>query len=321
MRQTAINHIYELAKRDPRVVFIGSDLSPGLLKQMQQEMPERFFMEGVSEANVIGMAAGLAMDGYIPYVNTIATFLTRRCFDQLAIDVCHENLPVRLIANGGGVVYAPLGPTHLAFEDMAILRALPHMTICAPVDAREMKDLMDASLDWQGPLYVRIAKGGDPVVSSAEPAFAIGKAIEMRQGGDVAIVATGVMTTRALKAAEELATEGISCSVLHMHTVKPLDEAAVLRAIRGAHLVVSAEEHTIIGGLGSAVAELLAERGAGPRLLRLGLRDAFPTGYGSQDNVMGLNGLQPQQVADSIRAALAGANLPALTAKKAGHGG
>jgi transketolase len=321
MRQTAINHIYDLARRDPRVVFIGSDLSPGLLKQMQQEMPERFFMEGVSEANVIGMAAGLAMDGYIPYVNTIATFLTRRCFDQLAIDVCHENLPVRLIANGGGVVYAPLGPTHLAFEDMSILRALPHMTICAPVDAREMKDLMEASLDWQGPLYVRIAKGGDPVVSSVERGFAIGKAIEMRAGNDVAIVSTGVMTTRALAAAESLAAEGVSCSVLHMHTVKPLDGAAVLRAIRGTNLVVSAEEHTILGGLGSAVAELLAERGAGPRLLRLGLKDAFPVGYGNQDYVMGLNGLQPQQVAASIRAALDGANVPAVTPKIAGHGG
>jgi transketolase len=321
MRQTAINHIYELAKRDPRVVFIGSDLSPGLLKQMKEEMPDRFFMEGVSEANVVGMAAGLAMDGYIPYVNTIATFLTRRCFDQLAIDVCHENLPVRLIANGGGVVYAPLGPTHLAFEDMALLRALPNMAICAPVDAREMRDLMDASLDWAGPLYVRIAKGGDPIVSTAERGFAIGTAIEMRQGSDVAIVSTGVMTTRALTAAEALSAEGISCSVLHMHTVKPLDEAAVLRAVGGTDLVVSAEEHTILGGLGSAIAELLAERGAGPRLLRLGLADAFPTGYGNQDHVLGLNGLQPHQVANSIRAALNAANLATVAPKKAGHGG
>ena len=125
MRQTAINAVYALAQRDPRVTFIGSDLSPGLLDAMKHAYPDRFYMEGVSEAHVIGMAAGMAMEGYMPFVNTIATFLTRRCFDQVAIDVCLENLPVRLLANGGGVVYAPLGPTHLAHEDIALLRACP----------------------------------------------------------------------------------------------------------------------------------------------------------------------------------------------------
>ena len=123
MRRTCLDMVYELAKRDPRVVFIGSDLGPGVLDQMKTEMPDRFFMEGVQEQHIVGMAAGMAMEGYIPYVNTIATFLTRRCFEQLAIDLCLHNLPVRLIANGGGLVYAPLGPTHLAIEDMEIGRA------------------------------------------------------------------------------------------------------------------------------------------------------------------------------------------------------
>ena len=135
MRMTCLNMIHTLAKRDPRPVFIGSDLSPGLLGAMQSEMPERYYMEGITEANVIGMAAGMAMDGYMPYVNTIATFITRRCYEQVAVDLCLHNLPVRLIGNGGGLVYAPLGPTHLAIEDIAIMRVLPNMAVVAVCDA------------------------------------------------------------------------------------------------------------------------------------------------------------------------------------------
>src|SRR5262245_17908923 len=181
MRNTCLNMVYELAKRDARTVFIGSDLSPGLLADMKRDMPERYYMEGVTEANVIGMAAGLAMDGYIPYVNTIATFITRRCYEQVAVDLCLHDLPVRLIGNGGGLVYAPLGPTHLAIEDLAIMRALPNMTVVAVCDADEMVRFMNCSLEWPHPVYVRLAKDGDPVVSRAEAGFEIGKAIVMRR--------------------------------------------------------------------------------------------------------------------------------------------
>jgi transketolase len=306
MRQVAINMVETLARQDDRVVFIGSDLGPGVLKTMKADMPERFFMEGVAEQHIIGMAAGMAMEGYIPYINTIATFLTRRCFDQLAIDVCLENLPVRLIASGGGLVYAPLGPTHLAFEDMGILRTLPNMAIVAPVDAAEMERLMLASLAWPGPLYIRLAKGGDPVVSTAEAGFTIGKAIPMRAGSQVTLIGTGIATTRALAAAEQLETQGISAAVLHMHTVKPLDEAAVLAAARDTGLIVTVEEHTRIGGLGSAVAELLAETAGAPRLLRLALPDAFPEGYGSQDNLLALAGLTADGIAVSVTRSLKG---------------
>src|SRR5580693_2234980 len=181
MRQTCLNMVYDLAKRDKRVLFIGSDLSPGLLGDMKKEMPERYYMEGIAEANVIGMAAGLAMDGFIPYVNTIATFITRRCYEQVAVDLCLHDLPVRLIGNGGGLVYAPLGPTHLAIEDIAIMRALPNMTVVAVCDAEEMTAFMQCSLDWPHPIYIRLAKGGDPIVSRREDGFAIGKAIVMRE--------------------------------------------------------------------------------------------------------------------------------------------
>src|SRR5712672_1893472 len=291
MRPACINKVFDLAKRDPRVVYIGSDLSPDLTRRMNTEMPGRAFMEGVSEAHVIGMAAGLAMEGFIPFVHTIATFITRRCYEQVAVDLCLHNLPVRLIGNGGGLVYAPLGPTHLAIEDIAIMRALPNMTVVSVCDADEMKRFMDQTLDWPGPIYIRLAKGYDPIVSRPELDFTIGKAIVMREAGAgrrrALLVATGVATTRALAAADALAADGIECTIMHIHTVKPLDTETLLRHAREADLVVTVEEHTVLGGLGSAVTDALVENlpGAVPVLKRLGIPDAFAKKYGSQDDL------------------------------------
>ena len=305
MRQTCLEMVHELAKADPRVLFVGSDLGAGALQKMKEQMPDRFVMEGISEQNLVGMAAGLAMSGFVPYVNTIATFLTRRCFEQVAVDLCLHALPVRLIASGGGVVYAPLGPTHMAIEDMAIMRALPNMTVVAPVDAREMARLMAASLDWKGPIYIRVAKGGDPVVSREELGFSIGAAIPMRAGGEVAILSTGVMTGRALAAAELLASEGIDAGVLHLHTVKPIDRAAVLAWASRVRLLVTLEEHVLTGGLGSAVLETLSDgMDRLPKVRRLGLPDAFTENYGSQDELLEHFGLQPAQIAAAVRDAL-----------------
>src|SRR4249920_1553957 len=263
MRQTCLNMVYDLAKRDERVVFVGSDLSPGLLGDMKRDMPERWYMEGITEQNLIGMSAGLAKEGYIPYVNTIATFITRRCYEQVAVDLCLHDLPVRLIGNGGGYVYAPLGPTHQAIEDIAIMRALPRMTVTAVCDAEEMTRLMDATLDWPHPIYIRLGKGGDPVISKPERGFAIGKAIDMfeaEQGAsDVLLVTTGVATTQALKAAGALAADGIRCRLLHAHTIKPLDSDTIVDAATTSRLVVTVEEHSVVGGLGSAVLEALSD--------------------------------------------------------------
>lgn len=307
MRATCLNMVHALAKRDPRVLYIGSDPGAGTLNAMKAEFPERFFIEGISEANVIGMAAGLAMEGYVPYVNTIATFLTRRCYDQIAIDLCLHKLPVRLAANGGGVVYAPLGPTHQAIEDIAIMRALPDMTVVAVSDAEEMKRFMDQSLDWPGPIYIRFGKGNDPVVSRPENGFSIGKAILMREPGDALIVSTGVMTSRALAAAEALDGDGIGCGVLHMHTVKPLDAEALVRLAREVRLVVTVEEHTRIGGLGSAVLETLSDVPGlrMPTVVRLGIPDVFSHKYGSQDDLLRLYGLDAGSIAGTVRATLA----------------
>ncbi len=288
MRATALECIQEQAGKDDRVIFIGSDLGKGTAETFREAYPDRFFMEGISEANLIGMAAGFAFEGKVPYVNTIATFLTRRCLEQVAVDLCLHNLNVRLIANGGGMVYAPLGPTHLAVEDIALMRALPNMTVIAPADADEMRRLIPLTVDHEGPMYIRLAKGYDPIVSRDDIPFEIGKALRMKQGEDAEIVSTGITLGPALEAAKVLDGSGISTGVLHVPTIKPLDEAAILASAAEVKAIVTVEEHTVIGGLGSAVAEVLAEAELGHpvRFKRIGLPDVFPDQYGSQASLM-----------------------------------
>jgi len=306
MRRVCLNKVHELARRDERVLYIGSDPAPGTLEDMEIEFPDRVFIEGIAEAHVIGMAAGLAMEGYVPFVNTIATFLTRRCYEQIAVDLCVHNLPVRLIANGGGMVYSPLGPTHEAIEDIAIMRSLPNMTVVCVSDKEEMAVMMEETLDWPGPIYIRLGKGGDPIVSSSKDNFKLGKAIIKRPGKDVVITTTGIMVKRCLDAAEILSNQGISCSVMHLPTVKPLDVDAIVTAIDGARLLVSVEEHLLAGGLGSYIIESLVDRDGLtlPKVKRLGLRDQFATHYGTQDQHLQFNGLDAEGIAKSIKSAL-----------------
>ncbi|NEO82882.1 MAG: transketolase [Spirulina sp. SIO3F2] len=287
MRRTALNSVYELAQTDDRIVFIGSDLGPGVLAEMKQAMPERFFMEGVSEQHIVGMAAGLAMEGFIPYVNTIATFLTRRCYEQVALDLCLQDLPVRLIANGGGVVYAPLGPTHLAVEDISLFRSLPNMTILSPCDAQEMGHLMQQTVDWSHPIYIRLAKGGDKIVSRADSKPEIGKAELLREPGNGLFVTTGVMAQLALEAAEQLEKDGIGCGVLHLHTVKPLDGESLSQWLPQARHIITVEEHTLIGGLGSALLEFCSDHlpAQTSKIRRVGIPDHFADRYGSQTSL------------------------------------
>ena len=301
MRQTAIQMVHELAKRDPRVLFLGSDLGPGILEAMRLEFPERYFMEGVSEANFIGMSAGLAMEGYIPYLNTIAPFFTRRAYEQIAVDLCLHHLPVRMLSSGGGLVYAPLGPTHLATEDIAILRALPRMTILAPADATEMRRMMPLTVDHPGPIYIRLGKGGDPIVTNDEP-FAIGKIFPMRAGRDAVIISTGVMLKRALDASEALRVKGMEAAVLHCPTVKPLDETVIRAHAAQVPVIVTVEEHTTVGGLGSAVAEIIAEAGlaGGKRFRRIGIPDVFPDQYGSQDSLLARYDITAERIASTV---------------------
>lgn len=299
MLRACMNMVCEMAKTNPNIVLICCDQGPGV--EVQGVIPGRYFMEAISEANITGMATGLAAEGYIPYILNHATFNTRKSYEQIALDACLQNRPIRLIGMGGGLATAHLGPTHTAIEDVAIMRAIPGMTVIVPCDADEVTRLMPQTLDWPGSIYIRMAKYGKPIVSKSETGFEIGKAILMREG-EVMIITNGAMTHRSLAAAELLSAKGIECAVLHVHTVKPLDKA-IVEHVRKSRMVVTAEEHTLVGGLGSACLELLADHLALaniPPFYRLGLPDAFVQAYGDQDSLLEAYGLQPEQIAEKI---------------------
>ena len=306
MRKTSLNQVYELAKKDKRVLFIGSDLGPDVLLEMKKEMPNRFFMEGVSEQYIIGMAAGLALEGYIPYVNTIATFLTRRCFEQITTDLCLHNLPVRLIANGGGAVYAPLGPTHLAIEDISIMRSLPNMTIISPCDAVEMKSVMQSTVNWPHPIYIRLGKGGDPIITEENQNFKIGKSVIKKYPKDALFISTGIMTQRALLVAEELEKEGLYCGVLHLPTIKPLDKENILSLIRNVSKVITLEENVYSGGFGSSILEICSDEMANHtnKIIRMAIPDKFSDRYGSQDQLLDYWGLGVKDIYNKMKKVL-----------------
>lgn len=302
MRNTCLDQIYELAKKDPRVVFIGSDLRLGTLQQMKDEFPDRYFMEGICEQNIIGMAAGLAMDGYIPYVNTIATFLTRRCYEQIALDICLHNLPVRLIANGAGLVYGPLGPTHTAIEDISLMRHLPDMAVVCPSDAEEMKMLMPQTLDYPHPMYIRIGRGFvDPVIEYHEDTNAlIGRpriAYLSEKPPETLIISTGLTTDIAIETAKLLD----NADVCHINTIKPiLDDGLVRNGRNGITRIITIEEHVSNGGLGSAVLECLADNNIQIPVKRFGIPDNFVKQYGTWDQLMDICGLTPEKIAAQL---------------------
>ena len=304
MRQVAHKWIEQAALQDERVIFVGSDLAPEMMPALREQAPERFLMEGICEQAITGMAAGLAMEGLVPYVNTITPFIVQRNLEQISVDICLPNLPVRLIANGAGMVYAPLGPTHTALNDMAILRALPNMTLIAPCDKEEMGRLMPQTLDWQGPLYIRTAKGKDQVVSRADRLFEIGKAIEMLDvaRAEVVLIASGIMTQRALAVAERLKQVGRAVQVLHYHTWQPFDVVLLAKWSEQAEVVVSLEEHFVEGGLGSIVLEHWQQMAPQTldRLVRLGFEKQFVKTYGTQNEAIDAAGLSVERVFQKI---------------------
>lgn len=306
MRKTCLQEVHRLAGIDERVVFIGSDLGFGTLDEMRRDYPARFYMEGICEANVLGMASGMALDGWMPYVNTIAPFITRRAYEQVVVDLCMHNVPVRLIGNGGGVVYAPLGPTHQAVEDLAVMRAAPNMTVVAVADADEMRRLMPLTLKEKGPVYIRLAKGYDPIVTDDSQPFIIGRGLPFKKGRDILIVSTGIGLRLAREATPQLEEKGLSVGLLHMPTVKPFDAEMLLDMASGVKAVISVEEHSVLGGLGSAVAEVLAEASLDKplRFKRIGFPDCFAESYGSQLPLMARYGVSAAGIVETAEALL-----------------
>ena len=305
MRNAFAAAITELAARDERIVLLSGDIGNRLFDRFRERFPDRFYNCGVAEANMTGMAAGLALSGLRPFTYTITPFATTRVIEQIRVDICYHDVPVVIVGTGSGLSYASLGPTHHSCEDVGILRCFPNLTVLCPADSAEVGPALGATLSLSGPAYMRLGKKGDPVVHDAPPTFEIGRGITLREGSDVCLFGMGTLVSVALEAATVLAERGVSCRVVSMHTVKPLDEALLADAFDRFRAVAVVEEHSVIGGLGSAVAEWLARRdGPHPPLVACGTPDAFISEAGSQQWMRERCGLTGPAVAAKILARL-----------------
>ena len=297
--------LVEMAESRPEIVVLSADLIKATLaSRFADKYPHRSFNVGVAEQDLVGVAAGLALTGKIPVVASFAVFLIMRACEQVRTDICYPKLNVKLIGTAGGFSFGLGGVTHATTEDLAIARALPNLTVLVPADHAETCQAMRAAIDQPGPVYLRVGRSAEPVIYRSGCPFRIGQANVLRQGSDVSLLACGPMVFEALQAAEILAGQGLTSRVVDMHTLKPLDSAAVLSAAGETQAILTVEEHTIIGGLGSAVAETLAEAGLGTRFKRLGLADVFAT-EGSADYLRQVYGLHSQAIADQARSLLA----------------
>jgi len=306
MRNAFASEITKLAASDDRVVLLSGDIGNKLFDGYKQACPDRFFNCGVAEANMIGVAAGMALSGLCPVTYTIASFTTFRCFEQIRVDVCYHNLPVVIVGVGAGLAYAANAGTHHCCEDIAILRSLPHMTVVCPGDPLEVAPALRAALSLGGPVYLRLGKKGERKVHSAPPEFVIGKGIVVAEGQDVCLLSTGNTLALALDTAELLRKEGVSSRLVSMHTVKPLDTTLLEESFRRFPLVVTIEEHSVLGGLGGGVAEWVVDQETRPnaRLLRVGTADAFMHEAGEQEHAREHFGLTAASVAARVQGAL-----------------
>jgi transketolase len=259
----------------PDVVVLDGDLGNSTrIDLFAEAFPDRFFQMGIAEQNMIGVAAGLAAGGLLPFAVTFAAFATHRALDQIRVSVAQPGLPVIVVGAYAGLLAGRTGKTHVCLEDLAIFRALPGMTVLAPGDGAETRAAVAAAAAWGGPVYLRLTRDPSPPIGVGGQPFEIGRGVLLRSGGDVGLVSTGLQTARALQAADTLAELGTSASVLHLPTVKPLDVDAVVELADATDLIVTAEDHSIVGGIGSAVAEVLAEHRP-TRVVRVGVHDRY----------------------------------------------
>jgi len=316
MRTAFIETLCDLAAEDDRIWLVTGDLGYSVLERFAERFPDRYVNAGVAEQNMTGVAAGLALSGKIVFAYSIANFPIMRCLEQVRNDVCYHGLNVKIVAVGGGFAYGAAGYTHYGVEDIAVMRALPAMSVVAPGDPTEARLLTRALVEHSGPCYMRLGKAREPVVHEGEPKLAIGKAILLREGSDLALMSTGGMLKTAVEVAQGLGADGMSVRVLSMHTVKPLDGEAVQAALRETSAVFTLEEHRETGGLGSAVAEVVAESGVhctsvrhtgvrGVIFKRFGIKDEVLHEIGSQDYLRERSGLSPNGIIAAIREVMA----------------
>jgi transketolase len=298
MRQQALRSVYELAKSNPKVLFIGSDLGAGTLSDMKKELPAQFFMEGISEQHIIGFAAGLAKEGFLPYVNTIATFFARRAYEQISLDIGLHCLPVRLLASGGGMVYAPLGPTHTAIEDLSLIMNIPNFKVFAPADANEMKLLIHASAQDDSPYYIRFGKGGERIVTEEYESFDYMPKIWGNSQSEAIIFTTGILLQHCLDARKKLDELGISCSVVHFPYLSNLNLESIKELFNEKTIILCAEEHVPKGALLTAILHgFMQIKFNISNLHAISLPASFSHKYGNQNDHLEINGLTGSKIA------------------------
>lgn len=294
----------DLGNELDQLMILTADVSTSAgLVRFKQTHPDKYLDVGIAEQNMIGIAAGLASEGKKVVTTTFAPFQSMRCLEQVRVDLAYMRHDVTMVGLASGLVLGTLGYTHCSIEDLAITRAIPNLTVLSPADCGETVKAFAAAVRHDGPVYVRLTGGaGNPIVYSEDYDFQIGKAVHLRAGEDVAIIATGTMVHKALEAAEQLAAQGVSASVVNMHTIKPFDTAAIDAACQS-KLVVTVEEHNVVGGLGSAVAEYKSTLAGAPAQLIIGLEDEFKKS-GAYTDMLEIHGLTPEKIAARIQVAL-----------------
>lgn len=300
MRTAYLDTLYELAQKDKRVYALISDNGAIVYDKYRKDLPDQYLNLGISEANMVGMAAGMASCGKIPFAYTIGAFLAYRAFEFIRNDVCLQNQNVKIVGTGAGEVYSALGPTHHSTEDLGGLRVLPNLTIICPASPLEVKMATKAAYEYEGPVYFRLGTNKEPELYEKNYAFQIGKAVTLKDGKDITLIGTGSILKDILDASIQLQDEGIYARVINMHTIKPLDREVIIKAVEETGKIVTVEDHNIIGGLGSAVAEVIAECGKGVMFRRIGLR-VFSTGYGTYEEVKNNNKIGVNNICNYIK--------------------
>lgn len=302
-RQGWADALIELGTKDPRVVVLDADLAKSTLTcQFRDKFPKRFFDMGIAEQNMVNTAGGLSLTGLIPFVTTYGVFVSGRAWEQIRTSVCYGKLNVKFGGAHGGISVGPDGATHQALEEISIMRVLPEMTVLVPADYHETKKAVLASASIDGPVYIRFGRKKTPVVTAKDTPFEVGKAIIMKQGTDLTIIACGTMVASALDTAERLEKEGVSAEVINLHTIKPIDRDAIVSSVRKTGCLVTAEEHQLAGGMGSAVLEVLAEEMPVP-VERVGIRDTFGES-GTPQELMEKYGITSKEIFEKAHSAL-----------------
>jgi transketolase len=285
MRNTFVKTLVKLAEEDSRIFVITPDLGFSVLEEFEEKFPDRFLNVGIAEANAVSIASGLALSGKIVYVYSIMPFVTMRPFEQIRVDVAYMNTNVRLVGVGAGVTYGPAGATHHSIEDIAIMRALPNMTVFSPCDPYEVEEVTKESINYQGPIYFRLAKKGEPIISIPSSSIKIGKANKIREdlNSDIIIFFTGNASDIALEVSNKLIEKGFNSDIISFHTIKPFDYETLEKIVSSKKYIFTIEEHSIIGGLGSVVAEYIAESLYNPKFKRFALPDEYSHYVGSQN--------------------------------------